>query len=430
VGPLGIVIAVLIVLFLLRVPISITLVAASVVGLLLAPNPIPISTVPTTMWQGINHFVLLAIPFFILLGDLAQASGVTRRLVALVSAYVGHIFGGLAHVGVLTNIIMAGMTGSDLADAAATGKLLIPAMKRSGYPVGYAASLIGGAAMIGPMFPPSVDFIIFANTTESSVGRLFLGGMIPGGLLAAFLMAQAYVVARRDGYPREPLVSWPARIRATVDGLPVLIIPLVVLGSILSGITTPTEAAVFGVVAVILIGGGFYRELSLASFVRQLLATMRTVGSVFLIIAAAALFGRVLTLYGAASALSHWLTTVTTNPLVFLVLVNVVYLTIGCLLEVVPVLLVLVPLLMPTVKALGIDTVHFGVMTVFNLLIGLIAPPSGLTMYLLCRIADISVVEFWRHMWPIFLVMLFALSLITVFPSLTTWLPNTLMPMP
>jgi C4-dicarboxylate transporter DctM subunit len=157
---------------------------------------------------------------------------------------------------------------------------------------------------------------------------------------------------------------------------------------------------------------------------------MRTVGSVFIVIAAAALFGRVLTLYGAAAALSHWLNGITTNPLVFLILVNIVYLTIGCFLEVVPVLLVLVPLLMPTVKALGIDTVHFGVMTVFNLLIGLIAPPSGLTMYLLCRIANISVGEFWRYMWPIFLVMLFALSLITVFPALTTWLPNTMMPAP
>jgi tripartite ATP-independent transporter DctM subunit len=282
--------------------------------------------------------------------------------------------------------------------------------------------------MIGPMFPPSVNFIIFANTTESSVGRLFLGGMIPGALLAVFLMVQAYFVARRNGYPREPRPPLRTRLDATVRGLPVLAIPVVVLGSILGGITTPTEAAVFGVVAVILIGGVVYRELSFASFARQMLASMRTIGSVFLIIAGAALFGRVLTLFGAAAALSHWLTGVTSSPLVFLILVNLIYLTIGCLLEVVPVLLVLVPLLMPTVKALGIDTVHFGVMTVFNLLIGLIAPPSGLTMYLLCRIAGISVVEFWRFMWPIFLVMLFALSLITVFPLLTTWLPDTLMP--
>jgi C4-dicarboxylate transporter DctM subunit len=393
-----------------------------------APTPIALSTLPTTLWQGVNHFVLMAIPFFVLMGDLALASGVTQRLVNLAKSYVGHIAGGLAHVGVLVNIVMAGMSGSDLADAAATGRLLIPAMQRSGYPVGYAASLIAGAATIGPLIPPSIAFILFAAATDESVGRLFLGGAIPGALLGVFLMVQAYIVAKRNDYPREARVSYGERVKATVIGLPVLLIPVVVLGSILAGIATPTEAAVLGVLAVIVVGGGLYRELSIATFTRQLLSTLRTVGSVFTIIAAAAAFGRVLTLYGAADALAAWMTSLTTDPLAFLVAINVVYLILGCFLDTVPILLVFVPLLMPTVKALGIDTVHFGVVTVFNLLIGLVTPPYGLTMFLLCRMAGISLQEFWRYQWPIFLTMLFALALCTAFPPLTTWLPNVLMP--
>ncbi len=415
-------------LFLLRVPIAIVLIASSMVGLWLAPAPIPLSTLPTTLWQGINHFVLMAIPFFILMGDLALVSGVTQRLVDLAKAFIGHIAGGLAHVSVVVNMIMAGMSGSDLADAAATGKILIPAMKSSGYPTGYAASIIAGAATIGPLIPPSIAFVIFAAATDESVGRLFLGGAIPGAMLGLFLMIQAYFVAKRNGYPREVRVSWPGRARATLASLPALAVPVIVLGSILAGLATPTEAAVLGVLSVIVIGGFIYRELDAATFARQCLSTVSTVGSVFIIIAAAAAFGRVLTLYGAADGLTAWFTSLTDSPLVFLILINILFLLLGCLLDTVPILLVLVPLLMPTVKALGIDTVHFGVITIFNLLIGLVTPPYGLTMYLLCRMTGISLQEFWRYQWPIFVTMMFALALVTFVPQLATWLPNLIMP--
>ena len=426
--PLLIVLICFVVLFLLRVPIAVVLLASTIVGILVAPDHIPMSTLPTTMWQGINHFVLLAIPFFVLMGDLALASGVTQRLVTMAKAFVGHISGGLAHVSIIVNMIMAGMSGSDLADAAATGKLLIPAMKRAGYPIGYAASIIGGAATIGPLIPPSIAFIIFAAATEESVGRLFLGGAIPGLLLGILLMVQAYVVARRHGYPREPKATPRERMRATVVGFPVLFLPVIVLGSILGGIATPTEAAVLGVIAVIVLGGVIYRELTLATFGRQIVSTVKTVGSVFFIIASAAAFGKLLTLYGAATALQQWLTGVTDDPVVFLLAANVVFLLLGSMIDTVPILLVFVPLLMPTVRALEIDPVHFGVVTVFNLLIGLITPPYGLTMYLLCRIAGIQLDEFWRYMWPIFIAMICMLLVVTFYSPLTTWLPNQVMP--
>jgi len=429
VSPLLVVLGVFFALLALRVPIGIVLVSSTIIGLVLAPTPIPLSQLPTSMWQGINHFVLLAIPFFVLMGDLALASGVTQRLVNLAKAFVGHIAGGLAHVSVSVNIIMAGMSGSDLADAAATGKLLIPAMQRVGYPVSYAASIIAGAATIGPLIPPSIAFIIFAAATESSVGRLFLGGAIPGLLLGLLLMVQAYFVAKRNGYPVEKKASARERINATAAGLPVLTLPVIVLGSILAGIATPTEAAVLGVIAVIVLGGLVYRELSLATFATQVRSTVRTVGALFFIIAAAAAFGRVLTLYGAADALAQWLIGLTDDPVLFLMGVNAVYLLLGSMIDTVPILLVFVPILMPAVRALGIDPVHFGVITVFNLLIGLVTPPYGLTMYLLCQIAGISLQQFWRHMWPIFLTMIVALVIVTLYPPLTMWLPNAVMPL-
>jgi len=428
VAPLLVVLLVFFALLLLRLPIAVVLICASTVGLLLSPVAIPLSQLPTAMFQGVNHFVLMAIPFFILMGDLALASGVTQRLVNLAKAFVGHIAGGLAHVSVIVNMIMAGMSGSDLADAAATGKLLIPAMQRVGYPLSYAASIIGGAATIGPLIPPSIAFIIFAAATESSVGRLFLGGAIPGLVLGLLLMVQAYFVAKRKGYPLERRLPYRERVSATIGGLPVLLLPVIVLGSILAGIATPTEAAVLGVIAVIVLGGVLYRELTITVFARQVLGTMRTVGSLFFIIAAAAAFGRVLTLYGAADALAEWMTSLTDDPLLFLAGVNLIYLLLGSMIDTVPILLVFVPILMPTVEALGIDPVHFGVITVFNLLIGLVTPPYGLTMYLLCRIAGISLHDFWRHMWPIFVVMLLTLAIVTVYPPLTTWLPDLVMP--
>ena len=425
--PLAIVLAVFLVLFALRVPVAFVLAASTIVGLLLSPVPIPLSTLPTAMWQGINSFVLLALPFFILMGDLALQSGVTRRLVDFAKAFVGHIRGGLAHVCVVVNMIMAGMSGSDLADAAATGSILIPAMRRVGYPVGYAASVIAGAATIGPLIPPSIAFIIFAAATDTSVGRLFLGGAIPGVMLGLLLMLQAYFVARKNGYPREPRVPYRERLRLTWISLPVLMIPVLVLGSILVGVATPTEAAVLGVLGVIFVGSVLYRELTLPDIARLTLSSLRTTASIFIIIATAAAFARVLTLYGAASALADWISSLTTSPMLFLLGANVVFLILGCVIDTVPILLVFVPLLMPTVKALGIDPIHFGVITVFNLLIGLITPPYGLTMYLLCRISGISLVEFWRYAWPIFLAMVLALLLVTVLPPIATWLPNLVM---
>ena len=423
-SPVATIFIVFLVLLALRVPVAFCLIAATTVGISLSSQPLSFLIVPTTMWQGVNSFVLLAIPFFILMGNLALESGVTERLVRVAAAFVGHIRGGLAHVGVIVNMIMAGMSGSDLADAAATGSILIPGMRKAGYPPAYAASLIAGAATIGPLVPPSVAFIIFAAATDTSVGRLFLGGATPGIMLGGFLMVQAYVVARVRKYPREVKRTAAERTGATFVSIPALTIPVIVLGSILGGIATPTEAAVVGVVAVTAAGTLFYRMLTLKGFIGAAVNAARTTGSILFIIASAAAFGRILTVYGVAADLVDWVASITTNPVYFLLVMNVVYILLGCFIDTIPILLVVVPLLMPTVDSLGIDPIHFGVVTVFNLLIGLITPPYGLTMFLMCRIANITFVEFWRLCWPIFCTMIAALIVTTVFPQVVLWLPN------
>lgn len=414
-------------LFILRVPVFIVLLASSIVGIYFAPQTIPFAQAPASMWQGVNHFLLLSVPFFVLMADLATHAGVTTRLVKATQAYVGHIRGGLAHVSVVANIILSGISGSDLADAAATGKLLIPAMRQAGYPAGYAASIIGGAAMLGPLIPPSVIFLLYAAVTNESAGRLLLAGTMPGFLLAGLLMLQAYWTARRHGYPVETKVPYRERAILTFKSLPVIFVVVIVLGSFFAGIATPTESAIFGVLAVMVCGLLIYRELTFRQMGAQFLETARTVGSIFIIIAAAAVFGRVLTLYGAADQLSLWVQSLTTNPTVFLLGINIIYLFLGCMIDTVPIVLVFVPLILPTVLKLGIDPIHFGVITVFNLLIGLVTPPYGLTMYLLCKLTNISMLEFWRYMWPIFLTMIVALILITHFPEISTWFPDLIM---
>jgi C4-dicarboxylate transporter DctM subunit len=406
-GGLWYVIIVFFALFFLRLPIATVLICSTIVGLWFAPTAIPLSTLPTTLWQGVNHFVLMAIPFFILMGDLALASGVTQRLVNLAKAFVGHIAGGLAHVGVIVNIIMAGMSGSDLADAAATGRLLIPAMQRSGYPVGYAASLIAGAATIGPLIPPSIAFILFAAATDESVGRLFLGGAIPGAMLGLFLMVQAYFVAKRNGYPREERMPYGERVKATVVGLPVLVIPSWCWAASSPALLPTSRCARRD-------RGDHGWRVSLSRAQRATPARCfrpALVGSVFIIIAAAAAPVSADPLR-AADSLAAWMTSSPAIPCCSCWSMNVIFSSWGLSRHRTD----------PARVRAAADADgqvarhrhrHFGVLAVFNLLIGLVTPPYGLTMFLLCRIANISLQEFWHYRWPIFLTMLFALVLCT-----------------
>lgn len=416
-------------LFISRVPIGVALGAASLVGYLIAPIPISPSSLATAMWQGVNSSLLLAVPFFLLLGNLALASGLTEAIVKWAGTFVGHFRGGLAQINILVSMVMAGMSGSDLSDAAASGSILIPAMKKEGYPAGYAAAITEGSASVGPLIPPSITLILVGSVTGTSVGRLFLAGAIPGFILGGLMMGLAYYTARKHGFPRSEKVAWGERGRMTVRILPVLLLPLVVLGVIVFGFTTVTEAAVIGVVAVALLGFLYFREMTVADSASQLYQSVRITASIFFLLAMASMFARILALYDAPVLLADFISTATDNPLVFLLGLMVVYLLLGMFLEPVPVILIFVPLVAPAATALGVDPLHFGVVTVFTLVIGLMTPPFGLGMFLVCRIAGIEMGPYLRWAWPIILMTMVGVLIVIFVPATVLLIPNLLLPL-
>lgn len=384
---------------------------------------LPLSVIVERQVSGLNQFTFVAIPLFILAGNLMTEGGLTTHLADLAKAVLGRIRGGLSHTTVGTCMVVAGMTGSDLADASATGSVMIPAMKRAGYPKAYGAAIVSAASACGPLIPPSIILIIYGLMTNTSVGALFLGGAIPGFLLGLYLLVAGYVIARIRGFPKERM-SLREMIRAFVYSLPALAIPVIVLGGIVAGITTPTEASAVAVVWAAVVGAFVFRTLSPAKMASIILASMKTSAAVLFIVVMAAAFSWVITLQQVGPQLTEFLTSITTSPVMLLILVNISFLILGCVMESIPILLIFIPILFPSVIAYGIDPIHFGVVVVLNLMIGLSTPPFGLSMFLVCRIAGVTPMEFVREYWPFFLTEVACLFTITFIPVLVLFLPG------
>jgi tripartite ATP-independent transporter DctM subunit len=406
-------------------PVAYAMISSSII-ILLTRHDISAAVIPSQMLNGINEWTLLAVPLFLFSGNLMNEGGLTTRLVDAVQGVVGRVPGGLAHTAVGVNVFMAGMSGSDIADASATGSTMLPALKRAGYPAPFSAALIGGAAAMGPLIPPSIPLILYGLVTNVSVNRLFIAGAVPGLALALALMIYASVAARRNSFPRGPRIGPFEVLKRIVVASPGALLPLTVIGGILAGIFTPTEAAAVAGVVAILVGVFVYRELTPRRALRALTAAARDSASVLLVVAASSLFGLILTLYGGAEQLTSLLVAVAPNKWVLLATLNLGLLVVGAFFESTPVLVLVVPLLLPTLALYHVDLVQFGVVVVFNTLIGLIIPPGGLTMYLLCRLADIRVIDFMRASVPVVITMLFVLALLTYIPEISLWLPNTL----
>jgi tripartite ATP-independent transporter DctM subunit len=406
----------------LNVPIAFCMAGVGLGYILLGGN-VPLELIVQRMISGSDSFVLLAIPFFLLAGSLMNAGGVTQRLTRFARAMVGHVTGGLAHVTVVTNMIMAGMSGSAVADCTGTGSILIPAMVRDRYSPAFAAAVTATAATIGPIIPPSIPMVIYAAIVNISVARMFIGGFIPGVLMGFILMGIAYVVSRRRGYPREPRASWRIFVASFKDSFLALLMPIIVLGGILLGVFTPTEAAVVAALYAFILGAFIYGELK----PRQLLAVAQEVivgtASVMLIVGAAAPFGWLLAAERAPQNLAAAFAFLK-EPWQLLLALNILLLILGCFMEAVSILIILSPVLAPIVAGAGINDTHFGVVLILNLMIGTVTPPVGMLMYIVCRIADISIIEFAREaFWPT-IGLIAVLFLITYVPSLVTWLPN------
>jgi tripartite ATP-independent transporter DctM subunit len=403
--------------------------AAAVVGMILTGNMDwdGFVIIPQTMIFGVEPLELAAIPLFILSGELMNAGGITTRLVLFSKTAIGHIRGGLSMVAVLVNILMAGVSGSAVADASSTGTVLIPAMKKDGYDIDYAAALIASAATIGPIIPPSVPMIVFAIVGNVSVGRLFLGGVIPGLMMGISLMAVCYFYARKYNYSKLPRAAFREALAALRTSFLALVMPLFIVGGIVFGIATLTEIAGIAAAYAALVGGGVYREIQLKK-VPKILADSAIMSAVILItLATANTFAWLMSTLQIGPKLMVLVTHVSQSPLVILMLINLGLLLIGCVFEPLPAILIFVPIMMPVVKLIGLDLIHFGVIVVFNLMLGLLTPPVGLNFFITATIANRPAEAVIIKLWPFFLMLLGVLLLCTCFPSLVVWLPRALM---
>ncbi len=410
----------------LGLPIGHAMIAGSILYLMLAQ--LDMGTAAEQLLNGMySNYIILAVPLFILAAELMNIGSMTERLMRFCNAIVGRFRGGLAQVNVLQSIIFAGMSGSAIADAAGTGKMMQAMMTAGGkYRPAYAAALTAATAVVGPIIPPSIPMILYALVSDASIGYLFLGGVVPGLLMAGAQMAIVAIGARRGNFPVEaptPLREVPS---ITWQALPTLMMPVVLLGGIYSGVTTPTEAAAVAAAYALVISVVLYRSVSFADFYRSVLASARTSASIGMLIAGAIVFNYVVTIENIPDAIKALLFGWNLSALQFLILVNVLLLILGCLLEGTTILLVIIPVLIPAAKALGIDMVHFGVMVVVNIMLGLITPPYGLLLFVMARIAEVPIKDIVKETIPFLLAMVAALAVITFVPETVLWLPKQL----
>jgi C4-dicarboxylate transporter, DctM subunit len=419
-------VVVLVLLAVLGLPIGLSMLGASVVYLLISGLDLGIAA--EQILNGLfNSYVLLAVPLFILAADLMNTGSLTDRLLKFCLVLVGRFRGGLGHVNVVANIIFAGMSGSAIADAVGIGKVIIGMMTRGGnYPIAYAGAITASAAIIGPIIPPSIPMVIYALVSDTSIGYLFLGGVIPGLLLGVAFMAANAVIARSRNYPVEPPVPWRQVPRITLDAFPALMLPVVLLFGIYGGVMTPTEGAAAAAAYALLASALIYRAMSLKQLYGVLLASAKSTTSVGMLIAGALVFNYVVTIENIPLSVQHFMSGFHLTPLGYLLLVNAVLLVLGCLLEGSTILLVIVPILIPTAKALGIDLVHFGVVVVVNIMIGLLTPPFGLLLFVVANMTKQTLASIVREALPFIIMAIVVLAIITLVPQTVLWLPRQL----
>jgi len=418
---------VMLTLFVINVPIAWSMAIAATVYMALGPK-VPLQGMVQRMIGGIDTFPLLAIPFFILAGNLMNTGGITDRLVRFARAMVGHITGGLAHVVVVSNMIMAGMSGSGVADAAGSGTILIPAMKKAGYSVPFSAAIVGAAGTIGPIIPPSIPFVVYGSIASVSIGRLLLGGAIPGILMGIMLMIFVYIIAKKRRYPSEPKASWGELLRAGLRAIPPLGMPIIIVGGIIAGIMTPTEAAVAGAAYAFVLGFFIYREITWAEIPKIVFESVIGTASIVIIMSAAQPFSWILTYELAPQKILSLFEHVEMSPWLILLIINGAMFVIGCFMETLSVMIMSVPLLLPLLNHAGVDLVHFGVFFVLNVMIGSITPPVGTVMYVVCGLNKVPIVEFAKEVWPFVIALVLSLLIVTYVPILSLWLPDLVIP--
>ena len=447
-------------------PVAMAMAAASLIYLLFVPSSPPFVVVHR-MVSGIDSFPLLAVPFFILAGNLMNTAGITHRIYSYALALVGWLKGGLGHVNVVGSVVFAGMSGTAIADAAGLGTIEIKAMTDHGYDPEFAVGVTAASATLGPIIPPSLPFVIYGMMANVSVGALFLAGIFPGVVMALLMMLTVAYFAHKNGWGGDVKFEWPKLLKALVETLVVIAWPLVIwlmvtevgthaqltvlvglmllfaadklfnfqavlpimtpvllIGGMTTGVFTPTEGAIAACVWALILGFLWYRTLHFKLFVKICLDTVETTATVLFIVAAASIFGWLLTATGVTAAIGQWVLGVTDQPWQFLLLANLLMLFVGCFLEPTAAITILVPILVPICQQLGIDLVHFGLIMVLNLMIGLLHPPMGMVLFVLARVANLSVERTTMAILPWLVPLLGSLLLITYVPSIALWLPR------
>ncbi len=423
-SPFSLAIVAMTILAFLGLPIGHAMIAGSIVFLALDHQDL--GTVAEQLLNGMySSFILLAVPLFILAAELMNIGSMTDRLLSFCNAFVGRFRGGLAQVNVLQSIVFAGMSGSAIADAAGSGRMMQIMMTRDGkYTASYAAALTAASSVIGPIIPPSIPMVLYALVSDTSIGYLFLGGVIPGLLMGLAQMIVVAVTARRRNFPVEAPVPLRELPKITVQAFPALMMPVVLLGGMYGGVMTPTEAAAVAAAYALVVSALLYRSVSLKDLYASLLTSARSTASIGMLIAGALVFNYVVTVENIPETLRQILAGWELTPTGFLILVNIILLILGCVLEGTAILLIIVPVLVPTAQSLGIDMVHFGIVVVVNIMIGLITPPYGLLLFIMMNISGCPLRDIVRDVLPFLFAMIAALLLITFVPETVLWLPR------
>ncbi|MFK5979432.1 MAG: TRAP transporter large permease [Rhizobiaceae bacterium] len=407
-------------------PIALAMLVASISYLGMSGQDLALAS--EQIMQGLyTSFILLAVPLFIVAANIMNAGTISDRLLNFCVAAVGRFRGGLGHVNVVASLIFSGMSGSAIADAAGIGKIIIKMMTKDGrYPIGFAAAITAASATIGPVIPPSIPMVMYALVSDTSVGYLFLGGIVPGLLMGMALMIMVARISQKRGFSLEtptPLREMP---RITLNAFPALMMPVILLFGIYGGATTPTEAAAVAATYAFLLAAIFYRAISLSGTYDILSSSARSSASVGLVIGGALIFNYIVASENIPNATAAYLNTLDLSPIAFLLMVNVVLLLLGCVLDATTILLVIIPLFLPAARELGIDLVHFGVVVVVNTMIGLITPPYGILLFVINATTGAPMKDMIKEIWPFMLALVLALMLITFVPNIVLWLPRLL----
>lgn len=413
-----------VILLLLRIPIAFVLGMTTIVYIFATDNMGLMLTVPQRLYSGMENYGLLAIPLFMLAGELMNSGGITKRLIDFAKSFVGHFRGGLAYVNVIANMLLASIIGSATAQIAMMSRTMVPSMEKEGYSRPFSAATTAAAGLLGPIIPPSMLFIIYGVGSGVSIGSMFIAGVLPGILLGlSFIILIAFIGMKE---------KWPTQQRARVSEvfvsfikvIPALLVPTIIIVGILSGVFTPTESAAFACLIALIVGFFFYKELDLRKLPTILVNTAVTTAIITLLIAMANLFGWMLSFELVPQKIAAWMVALTDNPLLFLLLVNIFLLLLGMFMDGIAALIILVPIFAPLLVNYGIDPIHFGVIICINLTIGILTPPVGSGLYIASSLADVSLGALIKAMWPFLIVSLAVLLIITYWTPLTLWLPS------